>query len=75
MSSTARQHEPDSGAAAGGTVASMAELNALFTAGVEQVDHHRVPYATHQAHLARFLPSGPPAPPRAPRPGRHFLGR
>lgn len=47
----------------GGTVvASLAELNALFTAWVEQVYHQRVHTETGMAPLARFLAAGPPVP-------------
>jgi putative transposase len=47
---------------AGSAVASLAELNALFTAWVEQVYHQRVHTETGMAPLARFLAAGPPVP-------------
>jgi putative transposase len=47
---------------AGTAVGSLAELNALFTAWVEQVYHPRVHSETQMAPLARFLAGGPPAP-------------
>jgi putative transposase len=47
---------------AGSSVGSLAELNALFTAWVEQVYHQRVHSETDMAPLARFLAAGPPAP-------------
>jgi putative transposase len=43
-------------------VGSLAELNSLFTAWVEQVYHQRVHTETQQAPLARFLAAGPPVP-------------
>jgi putative transposase len=46
----------------GTPVSSLAELNALFTAWVEQVYHPRVHSETGMAPLARFLAAGPPAP-------------
>jgi len=47
----------------GGTmVGSLAELNALFTAWVEQVYHQRIHTETEMAPLARFLAAGPPVP-------------
>jgi len=46
----------------GTAVGSLAELNALFTAWVEQVYHPRVHSETQMAPLARFLAAGPPAP-------------
>ncbi len=46
----------------GTTVASLAELNSLFTAWVEQVYHQRSHSQTQQPPLARFLAAGPPAP-------------
>jgi len=47
---------------AGSAVSSLAELNALFTAWVEQVYHQRVHSETQMAPLARFLAAGPPVP-------------
>lgn len=47
---------------AGTSVGSLAELNSLFTAWVEQVYHQRVHTETDMAPLARFLAAGPPAP-------------
>jgi len=47
---------------AGTVVATLAELNDLFTAWVEQVYHQRVHTETDMAPLARFLAPGPPAP-------------
>ena len=49
----------------GSSVGSLAELNALFTAWVEQVYHPRVHSETDMAPLARFLP---PAHRSRPRP-------
>ena len=49
-------------ASAGTCVGSLAELNALFTAWVEQVYHQRVHTETGMAPLARFLAAGPPVP-------------
>jgi len=46
----------------GSRVDSLAELNSLFTAWVEQVYHQRVHSETRQAPLARFLAAGPPVP-------------
>ena len=46
----------------GSSVDTLAELNALFTAWVEQVYHRRVHTETGQAPLARFLAAGPPVP-------------
>jgi len=46
----------------GTRVDSLAELNSLFTAWVEQVYHQRVHSETKQAPLARFLAAGPPVP-------------
>ena len=40
----------------------LAELNSLFTAWVEQVYHQRVHSETGQAPLARLLAAGPPVP-------------
>ena len=48
--------------AAGTAVGTLAELNSLFTAWVEQVYHQRVHTETGQAPLARFLAAGPPVP-------------
>jgi putative transposase len=50
------------GGGGGTAVGSLAELNALFTAWVEQVYHTRVHSETGEAPLARFLADGPPAP-------------
>lgn len=50
------------GIAVGSSVASLAELNSLFTAWVEQVYHQRVHTETGMAPLARFLAAGPPVP-------------
>jgi len=47
---------------AGTVVATLAELNDLFTAWVEQVYHQRVHTETDMAPLARFLAPGPPVP-------------
>jgi putative transposase len=49
-------------AAAGTTVASLAELNSLFTAWLEQVYHQRRHSETGMPPLARFLAGGAPAP-------------
>jgi putative transposase len=46
----------------GSAVGTLAQLNALFTAWVEQVYHCRVHTETGQAPLARFLAAGPPVP-------------
>ena len=43
----------------GTRVDTLAELNSLFTAWVEQVYHQRVHSETGQAPLARFLAAGP----------------
>ena len=52
-----------SGANSIGTcVDTLAELNSLFTAWVEQVYHPRVHSETGQPPLARFLAAGPPVP-------------
>ncbi len=53
---------PDDPSSAGTIVASLAELNSLFTAWVEQVYHQRVHTETQMAPLARFLADGPPVP-------------
>ncbi|MDQ6937886.1 MAG: DDE-type integrase/transposase/recombinase [Actinomycetota bacterium] len=53
---------PDDPSRAGTVVGSLAELNALFTAWVEQVYHQRRHTETQQAPLARFLAAGPPVP-------------
>ena len=50
------------GTGVGSSVGSLAELNSLFTAWVEQVYHRRVHTETQQAPLARFLAAGPPVP-------------
>jgi putative transposase len=52
----------DSVAGTGTPVATLAELNSLFTAWVEQVYHQRVHSETDQSPLHRFLAAGPPAP-------------
>ena len=54
--------DPADPGSAGTIVGSLAELNALFTAWVEQVYHQRVHRETEMAPLARFLAAGPPAP-------------
>jgi putative transposase len=46
----------------GSAVASLAELNSLFSAWVEQVYHQRIHSETDMTPLARFLAPGPPAP-------------
>lgn len=46
----------------GTRVDTLAELNSLFTAWVEQVYHQRVHSETGQPPLARFLAAGPPVP-------------
>jgi hypothetical protein len=43
-------------------VGTLAELNSLFTAWVEQVYHQRVHTETGMTPLARFLAAGPPVP-------------
>lgn len=50
------------GSSVGTSVGSLAELNSLFTAWVEQVYHQRVHTETDMAPLARFLAAGPPIP-------------
>ncbi len=50
------------GSNVGSAVGSLAELNDLFTAWVEQVYHQRIHTETQQAPLARFLAAGPPVP-------------
>jgi putative transposase len=52
----------DAIAGTGTPVASLADLNSLFTAWVEQVYHQRVHSETDQTPLQRFLASGPPVP-------------
>lgn len=52
----------DAGAGALSPVNTLAELNALFTAWVEQVYHQRIHSETQVAPLARFLAAGPPVP-------------
>jgi putative transposase len=47
---------------AGSAVSTLAELNGLFTAWVEQVYHQRVHAETQMPPLARFLAAGPPVP-------------
>lgn len=46
----------------GSAVDTLAELNSLFTAWVEQVYHQRVHTETQMPPLARFLAAGPPVP-------------
>lgn len=53
---------PDDPAAAGTFVGDLAELNALFTAWVEQVYHKRIHTETDMAPLERFLAAGAPVP-------------
>ena len=53
---------PDDPSSAGTVVASLAELNTLFTAWVEQVYHQRIHSETRMPPLARFLAAGPPVP-------------
>jgi putative transposase len=53
---------PDDPGRAGTIVGSLAELNSLFTAWVEQVYHQRVHTETQQTPLARFLAAGAPVP-------------
>ncbi|MGB7962649.1 MAG: Mu transposase C-terminal domain-containing protein [Propionicimonas sp.] len=43
-----------------GRISGLGELNALFTAWVETVYHHRIHSETGQAPLERFLAGGPP---------------
>ena len=50
------------GGPVGTSVGSLAELNSLFTAWVEQVYHQRIHSETQQTPLARFLAAGPPGP-------------
>jgi len=52
----------DSIAGTGTPVDTLAELNSLFTAWVEQVYHQRVHSETKHAPLQRFLAAGAPAP-------------
>jgi putative transposase len=52
----------DSLAGTGTAVSSLAELNSLFDAWVEQVYNQRVHTETDQAPLQRFLAAGPPVP-------------
>jgi putative transposase len=52
----------DAVAGTGTPVASLADLNGLFTAWVEQVYHQRVHSETDQSPLQRFLAPGPPVP-------------
>jgi putative transposase len=54
--------DPDHPSAAGTSVGSLAELNGLFTAWVEQVYHQRVHTETDMTPLARFLAAGRPVP-------------
>jgi putative transposase len=54
--------ELDGPGRAGTIVGSLAELNSLFTAWVEQVYHQRVHSETGMPPLARFLAAGPPVP-------------
>lgn len=53
---------PDDPGSAGTPVANLSELNALFTAWVEQVYHQRVHTETGMPPLQRFLAPGPPVP-------------
>ena len=53
---------PDDPGSAGTVVGSLAELNSLFTAWVEQVYHQRVHTETGMPPLTRFLAAGPPVP-------------
>jgi putative transposase len=53
---------PDDPGSAGTVVGSLAELNSLFTAWVEQVYHQRVHSETGMPPLTRFLAAGPPVP-------------
>ena len=46
----------------GSEVATLADLNSLFTAWVEQVYHQRIHSETDMTPLARFLAAGPPDP-------------
>jgi len=50
------------GDGAGSAVGTLAELNSLFTAWVEQVYHQRVHTETQMPPLARFLAAGAPIP-------------
>jgi putative transposase len=59
--------DPDDPNSAGTSVASLTELNSLFTAWVEQVYHQRVHTETDMPPLARFLAAGPPVPTPADR--------
>jgi len=59
--------DPDDPNSAGTSVASLTELNGLFTAWVEQVYHQRVHTETDMAPLARFLAAGAPVPTPADR--------
>jgi putative transposase len=52
----------DDPGSAGTIVGSLAELNSLFTAWVEQVYHQRIHTETGMPPLARFLAAGPPVP-------------
>ena len=52
----------DGPGSAGTCVSSLAELNSLFTAWVEQVYHQRVHTETGMPPLQRFLAAGPPVP-------------
>ncbi len=54
--------ESDDPGSTGTCVASLAELNTLFTGWVEQVYHQRVHTETDRPPLARFLAAGPPVP-------------
>ena len=54
--------DPDDPGSAGTCVGSLPELNALFTAWVEQVYHQRVHTETDMPPLARFLAADPPVP-------------
>jgi putative transposase len=54
--------DPEDPSSVGTCVGSLAELNSLFTAWVEQVYHQRVHTETDMPPLARFLAVGPPVP-------------
>ena len=54
--------DPEDPGSAGTVVNTLAELNSLFTAWVEQVYHQRVHSETQMPPLARFLAAGPPIP-------------
>jgi len=54
--------EAENPGSAGTSVGSLAELNSMFTAWVEQVYHQRVHTETQMPPLQRFLAAGPPVP-------------